>query len=84
MCLIPESLFLKKQGQHRSSARVSSGGLVGVGDHIKGRTGYRGNMGEPTVSTRKNAAYGQPRDQLTGLLRELAAPVVMIRTSSKR
>ena len=84
MCLIPESLFLKRQGQHRSSVRVSSGGLVGVGDHIKDRTGKRGNMGEPTVSTRKSAARGQPRDQKTGLQRKLAAPEVTVRTSSRR
>ena len=28
------------------------GGLVGVGEHIKGRKGKHGNTGEPNVSTR--------------------------------
>jgi len=67
-----------------AAVRVSCGGLVGVGDHIRDRRGNRGNTGEPTVSTRTIAAQGQPRDQKTGLRRKLAAPVVMEKKSSKR
>lgn len=36
------------------------------------------------LHTRERGIYGQPRDQLTGLLREFVAPVVTIRISSKR
>ncbi len=36
------------------------------------------------LHARERGIFGQPREQETGLLRELVAPVVVIRTSSKR
>ena len=68
----------------KTALKASCDGPVGVGEHIRGRTGKHGNTGEPNVSTRRNAAYGQPRDQMTRLIRELVALDVAIRTSNKR
>jgi len=47
----------------------------------KGSTGTRESLTSPHERTRID---GQPRDQEIGLLRELAAPEVTLRISSKR
>ena len=68
-----------------TSTKARCGGLVGVGEHIRGRLGKHGNTGEPHVSTRKmRGIYGQSRDQETGLFGELVAPEVTLRISNRR
>ncbi len=47
----------------------------------KGSTGTRESLTSPHD---RNAAHGQPRDQKTGLLRELVAPTVTVRISNRR
>jgi len=70
-----------KPKQRTGRAVAVRSGSENISKAEKGNTGTRESLTFPHV---KDAAHGQPRDQGTGLLRELVAPVVTIRTSSRR
>jgi hypothetical protein len=74
--------FVEATPRHRQWRDVAVwSGSENISEADEGSTGTRESLTSPHE---RNAGYGQPRDQGTGLHRELVAPVVMIRTSSKR
>jgi len=80
---MPESLFFTLQGQHQSSDKASCRGPVGVGKTISETDqGIAGTWESLTPPRERMRTDGQPRDQMTGLHRKLAAPEVTERKAA--
>ena len=70
-----------KPKQRIGRAVAVRSGSENISKADKGSTGTRESLTSPHV---KGAAYGQPREQETGLCRELVAPAVTVRISNER